>query len=223
MNYPTVESVMTAPAITATPDTGFKHIARTLVDYGISALPVVDRTGALVGVVSEADLMSKEELRTEMEQRPLIQFGPYRRRRQKASADTAAGLMTTPVVTISEHESVVQAAKTLSRAGVRRLFVVDDDGKLTGVVARRDVLRVFLEPDNQIRDTVVRQVLQRVLWADLSMVRAEVSGGVVTLVGRLDRHSEVLRATRVTRALPGVVDVINNLTYDLDDVDAGTA
>jgi CBS domain-containing protein len=222
MKYPTVESVMTAPAITTSPGTPFKHLVTTLTDYGISALPVVE-AGRLVGVVSEADLMRKEELRNELDRAPLIQLGKHRVHRRKARAGTAAELMTSPVVTITRQATVVQAANLLTQANVRRLFVVDDDGRLAGVLARRDVLRLFLRQDEEIRELVERDVLRRVLWADLTTVRVEVTDGVVTLTGRLDRRSEVLRATRVTRALPGVVEVVNTLTYDLDDIDPGTA
>jgi osmotically-inducible protein OsmY len=106
---------------------------------------------------------------------------------------------------------------------VRRLFVVGPDGKLVGVVARRDMLRVFLRSDEQIRADVASEVLDRELWAGQRAIQVEVADGVVTLTGQFERRSEAEIAARLTATRPGVVGVVDQLTYEWDDIAAARA
>lgn len=210
-SYPTVRSVMTAPVVTVPPDAPFKKIARTLADHHISAVPVVDAAGHVTGVVSEADLIHKEEMRGGLDE----VLTTHRVRSRKAYAGTAARLMTSPVITISADASVEDAATKLGRAGVRRLFVVEGDNRLTGVLARSDVLRLFLVPDEEIRERVVQALPEG--------VTTTVAEGVVTLGGRVARRSQALAAIRIAWALPGVVGVAGAVEHEVDDVDPGVA
>jgi len=212
MSYPTVRSVMTTPVVAVTPDASFKEIARTLAEYRISAVPVVDSAGRVTGVVSEADLMRKEEMRGGFEQ---VLPTTHRVRSSKAHAGTARRLMSSPVITIGPDASVEDAASKLGRADVRRLFVVEGDGKLTGVLSRADVLRLYLVPDEAIRD--------RVLRAEPQGVSATVDDGVVKLGGRVERRSQALAAIRIAWALPGVVGVTGSVEHEVDDVAPGGA
>jgi CBS domain-containing protein len=102
---------------------------------------------------------------------------------------------------------------------VKRLPVVDDAGRVIGIVSRRDLVRLFARPDEAIRDDVVNEVLQG-LWIESSTVDVQVSAGVVRLTGRLDRTSTTQILIRATRAVPGVVDVIDQLSADFDDTKA---
>lgn len=135
----TVADVMTQDVMRVAPDTPYKDIVDFLVGEAISALPVVDARGALVGVVSEADLLCKQEFHG-------VDRAPSGRRARtkwrRATASTARDLMSGPVVTIPPDIMVTEAAQWLSRSGLRRLFVVDGD-RLVGVLARRDILRGF--------------------------------------------------------------------------------
>ncbi len=210
--YPTVRSVMTSPVVAVTPDAPFKEITRTLAEYRISAVPVIDGTGRLAGVVSEADLIRKEEMRGGFEQ---VLDATHRVRSRKAVAGTAARLMTSPVITIGADASVEDAASKLGRADVRRLFVVEGDGRLIGVLSRADVLRLFLAPDEVIRD--------RALRALPAGVTATVEEGVVNLGGHVERRSQALAAIRIAWAMPGVVGVTGAVQHDLDDVKPGVA
>ena len=212
MKYPTVGSVMTTPVITVSPDTPFKQIARTLAEHRISAVPVVDAAGRVTGVVSEADLMVKEAMRGGLDQ---VLTTIHRVRSRKAHASTAELLMTAPAVTIGPDASVEDAASKLARANIRRLFVVEGDGKLTGVLARTDVLRLFLVDDDEIRDQVLKAVPDG--------VGATVAEGLVTLSGRVQRRSQALAAVRIAWALPGVVGVAGSVEHQVDDVDPGVA
>jgi CBS domain-containing protein len=212
MKYPTVGSVMTTPVITVSPDTPFKQIVRTLAEHRISAVPVVDEAGRVTGVVSEADLTRKEEMRGGLDQ---MLTTVHLARSRKARAGTAERLMTTPVVTIGPDASVGDAASKLARADIRRLFVVEGDGKLTGVLARTDVLRLFLVDDDEIRDQVLKAVPDG--------AGVTVAEGVVTLGGRVQRRSQALAAIRIAWALPGVVAMAGSVEHQVDDVYPGVA
>jgi CBS domain-containing protein len=212
MSYPTVRAVMTTPVIAVTADAPFKEIARTLAEHRISAVPVVDAAGRVTGVVSEADLLHKEEMRGGLDQ--VLSTG-YQLRSRKAHAGTAERLMSSPVITIGPDATVEDAASKLGRASVRRLFVVSGDGRLIGVLSRADVLRLFLVPDDVIRD--------RVLRALPAGVTATVDEGVVNLGGCVPRRSQAIAAIRIAWALPGVVGVTGAIQHEVDDVHPGVA
>jgi CBS domain-containing protein len=217
MREPTVASLMTREVITAEVESSFKDLVQLLEDNGISAVPVLDG-GYPVGVVSEADLMPKEEFRGGTEEAP----GVFARRAEKhrweqASGLTARDVMTSPVKSVSPDTSASAAARELAAAGVRRLFVMDDDGALVGVLSRRDVLKLFVREDDELRTTIREEIFGRTLWVDPDGVDVEVSEGVVTLQGQLERESEVAIADHLVRALPGVVDVQNRLRPEWDD------
>jgi CBS domain-containing protein len=122
--------------------------------------------------------------------------------------------MTSPVLAVSPTESLIHATprRELSRRGVRRLFVLDN-GKLVGVVSRRDLLKVFLRSDKDIREEIRREVFTRALSADVESIAVTVQWGVVTMVGRLERRSEIEIAGRLVPGIPGVVETRNRLDY----------
>jgi len=208
----TVSEVMTGDPITVSPDTCYKRIATLLAKRRISAVPVVDESGAPIGVVSETDLLARLRVA-----RPAL-FAGHRARtdRRKANAENAGELMSAPVVTIDAGASVAAAATLLSEKNVRRLFVVDA-GKLVGVVSRRDMLATFRRPDEEIRDEIETEVLAGGLGVSPGKASVTVVDGVVTLLGRLDNHGAVERAGVLVREVPGVVEVRNRLDFVWDD------
>jgi CBS domain-containing protein len=109
------------------------------------------------------------------------------------------------------------AAKLLARHGIKRLPVVDDQRRLVGIVSRSDLLRLFLRDDEAIHREIVDDVLLRALWIEPTTVLVNVRDGIVTLTGQLERKSLRPLVIRLTRTVPGVVDVVSRLTYDLDD------
>ncbi|MEV8438699.1 CBS domain-containing protein [Actinosynnema sp. NPDC051121] len=220
MREPEVASLMTREVVKVGVDAQFKEVAAILTDGGFSAVPVVDTDGRPVGVVSEADLLPKQEYRGGTEPGPsAFARRDTKQRWRQAHGVTAADVMTTPVVTTGPDEPASAAAHKLAVEGVRRLFVVDTDGRLLGVLSRRDLLKVFLRSDEDLRRTIIRDVMQRTLWVEPTAVEVEVVDGVVTLRGSIDRRSEADIAYRLTRAMPGVVDVHNHLSYGWDDTD----
>jgi CBS-domain-containing membrane protein len=213
-----VASVMTHDVVAVTEEARFVDIVRLMARHEVSALPVLDAAGLVVGIVSEADLLRKEEFQEE-EQEGGHWFERRRHRvaRAKAAGRTAAELMTAPAVTIDPEATVPLAAKLLARHGIKRLPVVDEQGKLVGIVSRADLLRMFLRDDEEIRDEVSEEVLLHGLWIDPRTVVVIVRDGIVTLEGQLERKSLIEMAVHLTRMVPGVVDVISRLTFELDD------
>nr|WP_107469577.1 CBS domain-containing protein [Streptomyces mangrovisoli] len=200
-----VSDVMTPAVATVGRDAPFKEIVRALQEHAVSALPVLDDAGRVAGIVSEADLLPKEEFRD---------ADPDRRTQlrrltdlAKAGSVTAGELMTSPALTVPPDATLARAARAMARARVKRLPVVDESGGLVGIVSRGDLLKVFLRPDDDIAEQVRREVVAYLLPAPASAVRVEVREGVVHLSGRVRDTSLVTVATRLVRAVEGVVDV----------------
>ncbi|MGY6022622.1 CBS domain-containing protein [Streptomyces spinosirectus] len=201
----TVSDVMTRTVVALGRRATFKEIVKTMQKWGVSAMPVVEGETHVVGIVSEADLLPKEEFRD----------GDPDRRTQlrrladlmKAGAVTAEELMTSPAVTVAEDATLSQAARTMALKKIKRLPVVDGAGVLRGIVSRADLLKVFLRGDEdiaaEVRDTVVADLFP----AGPEQIRVEVREGVVRLTGRIADTTLVPAAARLVRAVEGVVDV----------------
>lgn len=215
----TVRQVMTPREriVTALPETPFKELAARLRDAAISAVPVVDAEDRVVGVVSEADLLVKQEIH-----RPLDEASPPKRLKpadgRRAEARRAADLMTSPPITVPASAPIGEAARVMHARGVKRLPVVDTEGHLLGIVSRRDLLRVFARDDQEIADELGRE-LREFLWLDPAEVAVDVRDGVVRLVGRVETSSLAQLAGRLARGVAGVVGVRNELTWARDDHD----
>ncbi|MGW5128672.1 CBS domain-containing protein [Streptomyces sp. NPDC004069] len=207
----TVGDVMTPTVVALAGGAMFKEIVRTMEQWGVSAMPVLDGRGRVLGVVSEADLLRKEELR---DNDPALPGGPPRpvagSRSAKARAVTAEELMNTPAVTVHPAAPLGRAARLMARHGVKRLPVVGDDGVLVGIVSRSDLLKVFLRGDDDIAGEVRRRVVAAGFLTE--SVGVAVREGVVTLTGRVPDASRVPLAIRLARGVEGVVDVRCDLT-----------
>ncbi|MEV6291428.1 CBS domain-containing protein [Streptomyces sp. NPDC051896] len=222
MKHDKVGSVMATDVVRASYGTPFKELARLLAHHRISGLPVVDEDEKVIGVISETDLMARQA-ETPDPYAPKRRFRAValtrggRRRAAKAAARTAGQLMTEPPVTVRAEDTIVEAARTMAQRRVERLPVVDEEDRLVGIVTRRDLLQVFLRPDTRIRDEVVEEVLVRALWLPPQSIDVSVVEGVVTLAGQMERKSETEIAVSMTKQIDGVVAVVDNLTYRLDD------
>ncbi|BCJ49389.1 hypothetical protein Asp14428_08640 [Actinoplanes sp. NBRC 14428] len=211
-----VDDVMTKDVVAVREDTPYREVVDLLISRRVSAVPVVTAGGRVVGLVSEADLLHKVEAAGE--DRPRIFEGRRRRAaRVKAGARTAGDVMTAPVVTTPPSLSVAAAARRMQHEHVKRLPVQDDHGHLIGIVTRSDLLRVHLRTDAEIRRDVVDEVLRDALALRDGTVRVESADGVVSLSGRVHFRSSAERVVRLTRRVPGVVDVADGLSYEVDD------
>ncbi|MGC1211594.1 MAG: CBS domain-containing protein [Micromonospora sp.] len=212
-----VGDVMTRDVATVGEETPYRQIVDVLIRRGISAVPVVDNFRRVLGVVSEADLLHKIERSGHPDERRVFEGRRRRTAREKADALAAKDLMTAPAVTTQAEASLPSAARLMDKEAVKRLPVLDDLGRLVGIVTRSDLLRVHLRTDAEIREDVVQEVLRRVLAVRDGLVTVQVRGGEVTLDGRLDRRTAVELAGRLAAQVSGVVQVHNAIGYDVDD------
>jgi CBS domain-containing protein len=150
-----VRDMMTTEVVTVELSTPFKEIVARLAERRVSAAPVLDSGGRAVGVVSEADLLLKEEHPDPDLDVPLVWSRRRRLERDKAAATVAGELMTAPAVTVPPTATVAEAARRMHAAGVKRLPVVDEEGLLVGIVSRADLLKVFTRPDHAIRREIM--------------------------------------------------------------------
>ncbi|MFF0596368.1 CBS domain-containing protein [Streptomyces antibioticus] len=211
-----VSDLMSTSVVRVRRDTGFKEIAKLLAEYGITAVPVVDDEEHVVGVVSEADLLRKEA--AGLDPAGLLPvLRPRPADRAKAEATIAQGLMNSPAVTARPEWTAVEAAQVMERHHVKRLPVVDETGRLVGLVSRADLLRVFLRGDSAIREEISGEVLLRTLGIEPGEVTVHVVDGRVTLRGTLDRKSLVPITVRLCQGVDGVVDVTADLNHHVDD------
>lgn len=216
MRHRIVSELMTTDVVNVRQDATFTEIAKLLAEHGITAVPVVDDTDRPLGVVSEADLLRKETSRLRTTGR-LPTPNPESAERTKADATTAAGLMTSPAVVARPDWTVVEAARAMEQNRVKRLPVVDDSGRLVGVISRADLLRVFLRGDRAIREEITGDVLMRTLGIPPTTVTAHVVDGRVTLRGVVERKSAIPVALRLCHGVDGVVDVSEHLDFKVDD------
>ncbi|MDW3847773.1 CBS domain-containing protein [Micromonospora sp. BRA006-A] len=212
-----VQDVMTRDVASVREGTEYREIVDVLTGRHVTAAPVVDETGRVLGVVSEADLMYKVEFLGQPRERRILPDRHRREARAKAGATLAADLMTAPPVTITPDATIVEAARLMDARGVKRLPVVNDLGRLVGIVTRGDLLKVHLRPDAGIRRDVVEEVLWRSLGVRDGVVDVTVGRGVVTLTGQVERRSTAQLAVRLAGQVSGVVEVVDALGYAIDD------
>ena len=205
----TVKDVMTAEVVAVRRETTFKEMAAVLRRYRVSALPVVDDAGRVIGVVSEADLLAKEALSDPGVAAELL----HRKDVRKAEGLTAGDLMTRPPVTAAPEDPVEQAARMMHFMRVKRLPVVNSGGQLVGIVSRSDVLAVFDRPDEDIRKDIVDTMLLHEFLIDPRTVKVTVESGVVTMEGCPETTALGHALVRKARHVPGVVAVRDRFTY----------
>ncbi|WP_212911531.1 CBS domain-containing protein [Streptomyces sp. TS71-3] len=200
----TVSDVMTPTAVAVGPRAAYKEMVELMRQWSISALPVLAGEGRVIGVVSEADLLLKEEYRDEEPELSAPGSQAFDEA-AKAAAQYAEDLMTTPAVTVHPDATISEAARTMARLHIKRLPVTDEAGLLQGVVSRGDLLKVFLRTDEEIAAELRETVLPELPPS----ARAEVSvqDGVVTLAGQAQGAALIPLVTRAVRSVEGVVDV----------------
>lgn len=211
-----VADVMTVDPVAVTPATPLKELVDILVEHKISAVPVLGMHGRVLGLVAETDLLRKEELKRDPDVRHSRHM-TYRARRDMATAEIAGELMSTHPVTARADMTVAEAARLMDRHQVTCLPVVDDEEKLLGVVSPRDLLRVFLRPDEELRAQIIREVLVGYLGTNPALVQVDVTEGVVKMTGELERKSMLSLVLPVTRAVDGVIDAVGEFSYAIDD------
>jgi CBS domain-containing protein len=198
-----VKDVMTTRVVAVRKDATFKEMAALLGEYRVSAFPVIDEDDKVIGVVSEADLLSREALVAAIGA-GAEEFG---------NGVTAAGLMSKPPVVVTPYEPVTSAARLMYNARVKRLPVVGANGELVGIVSRADVLSVYSRPDEEIHREIVENVILNGFFADPDRFGVSVSSGVVTLEGHPETTARGRDIVAETWHVEGVVAVRDRMTY----------
>ena len=211
---PTVKDVMTSRVVSVTRGASFRAMAAALREYRVSAFPVLDDDGKVIGVVSEADMLVKEALDSEPDGMPGMIAGLLRRKEhEKARGTTAGDLMTSPAVTVTPDDTLERAARLMYTRKVKRLPVVDAIGHLVGIIGRADLLAVFDRPDEEIRREILDQVIRRDLRTDPATFSAVVKDGIVTLEGVAETVEFGGDLVQRVRHVQGVVAVRDRLSY----------
>lgn len=204
-----VADLMTVDVVSATPDQPLKAAARELGARGVSGLPVLDATGVVVGVLSEADILAKE-VDGRRESHALLRFLEGPPIDDRFDAVTVGEAMSAPPIVIAPERRIAEAASLMLTEGINRLPVVDGDGRLVGIVTRADLVRAFARDDA----SVAREILQAArddLWLDPARISIAVVDGVVTLGGELDTEAEERALVATARRVPGVVEVVSTV------------
>jgi CBS-domain-containing membrane protein len=206
-----VKDVMSTHVAAVLKHATFKDIAFVLREQRVSAFPVVDDDNRVIGVVSEADLLTKEALQ---DVAPSVFGGMARHQDQtKAEAVSAVDLMTSPAVTVGPYETVAHAAQLMYSRHVKRLPVVSQDGTLIGIITRSDILAVYDRDDADIREEIIRKVILEKFSCDPDQFRLTVANGIVTIAGTPETAMVGHEIVADARHVEGVVAVRDRLTY----------
>ena len=206
-----VKDVMSTHVIAVGEGAPYKEIATRLREHRVSAFPVIDADNKVIGVVSEADLLTKEALGSDI---PGVLHSLTRHRDlTRAAAVTAADLMTKPAVTIGPNEPVTRAARLMFNRRVKRLPVTDRDGRLVGIVTRSDVLSVYSRPDADIHREIIQDLILDTYLCDPAKFSVVVKDGIVTIEGTPETVSVGHDIVNDVKHVEGVVAVRDRLSY----------
>jgi CBS domain-containing protein len=222
----TVRDVMTTQVITFRPETPLHDVASQLIGARISGAPVVADDGTLLGVVSEADILIKEQGSDAIPRRRLARVrgesAATKAATLKVAATNAGEAMTTPAITIREGASIAEAARIMTEHHINRLPVVAH-GRLVGIVTRADLVRTFVRTDAELVEIIREEVLWRSMWVNPVGFDIHVAGGHVRIRGHVDRRSTADLIASVVAMVPGVLDVTSDISYELDDQELRSA
>ncbi|WP_405682273.1 CBS domain-containing protein [Streptomyces sp. NBC_00057] len=205
-----VRDVMDVPAASVHGDMPFLDIARSLTREHVGSLPVVDADDRVMGVVSESDLLAKAAVEASGYEPGPIGRLRERRLHDKARAETAETLMTTPAVTVFPDSTVAEATWLVSLSRLKRLPVTDHEGRLIGVVHRNALLNALIRDDAGIREEIESRILAEDFPAARNTVEVTVRNGVVDVSGRM-AEADVPCLLADIKDIDDVTEVIDHL------------
>ena len=220
-----VKDIMTSPVVSIEPDTSVTQAIRIMLQRHISGLPVVDKDGRLVGVVTEGDLLRRVETGTERKRPRWLEFlvGPGRLADEytRAHGRKVLDVMTADPATVTEDTSLEEVVKLMEKRRIKRVPVLKD-GRIVGIVSRANLLHTLagvarevkpaLASDQAIREQLLAE-LARQAWAPVAMIDIVVRNGVVELWGTVTDERE-RQAIKVAAAnIPGVKEVNDHLAW----------
>jgi len=197
-----VVDLMTTDVITVSRETGIRDAARLMFRNRVSGLPVISPDGTLCGIITEADFLRLEVQRYEG---------------VDGLGETVGEVMSSGVVTTGPETEVYDAARTMTAQDIKRLPVIDADGRLLGIISRADIVSIFTRPDDVIEDEIREDLILRVLFIDPGQMDVRVSRGVVTFTGVVATRNEARLLAELASRLDGVLHVESRLTWEGDE------
>jgi CBS domain-containing protein len=216
--------VMVSPVITVKPSSSVKEVAKTLLEKRISAVPVVDDQGKLVGIVSEGDLLHRSEAGTERRHswwlRALMVDAGLAAEYIKAHSGKVADVMTRDVVTAAPDTPLHVIANLLEKHSIKRVPIVKDS-QLVGIVSRANIIQAVASigkgPEIPLSDTAIRDKLIAHLkgqaWAHTSLLNITVNDGVVDVWGLTGSETERKAIRTAAESISGVRVVNDHLVH----------
>jgi CBS domain-containing protein len=214
-----VRDVMTRGVVTISPDRAVKDAAGMLLEHGIGGLVVVDDAGVVRGVISESDFLPKGRGPSRRRHLGLVRRPSATKRAEHAriTARTVADAMSSPAITIDADRPVAEAATRMLDRGVTRLPVMDN-GRMVGIVSRSNLLRAFVVPDQRLAEDIRNDLIGRTMLLNPLSFDVDVTDGVVSIGGRVERRSMAEDLVRLAWTVPGVVAVDAALAWTVDDI-----
>ena len=217
------QDVMVRNVLTVGPDTSVADAVAMLVKHDISALPVVNPEGSLIGILSEADLLEREELGAEHHYpwwiESLMPASKLAERFAKAHGKRVSEVMSTNVIFASEDTPVSEIAALLETHRIKRVPIIND-GKIVGIVSRSNLMQALAscklaEPksktDRSIRIELLDRLRQQQRWTDFGERNIIVQDGVVHLWGLISSDAERKALAALAEGIPGVVSVCDEM------------
>lgn len=221
--------VMTSTVLTVTPGTPVPEIARMMLERHVSGLAVVDAKGAIVGVVSEGDLIHRPEIETDKPRSGWLRFflsdEDLARSYVKTHGLRAKDIMTRPAETVAPGAALAEVVRVLDAKRIKRVFVVDK-GRLAGVITRADLLRALHArealaakavptTDQEIRANILKAVGEQENWASGTVLNVQVADGVAHIWGQTEYESQRKALLLLVESVPGVKSVEAHLVHRL--------
>jgi CBS domain-containing protein len=222
-----VSDVMTRRVLSVAPDESVEHAVNLMLRHGISGLFVVDAQGTLVGVMTEGDLLRRDELGTERHRpwwlRMLVSPGRQAQDFTRAHGRKVSDIMTPDVISVAASTSLEEVVETMEKQRIKRVAVTEG-GRMVGVVARSDLLRALLsherdrkpaetqEDDRTIRASILA-ALEAASWAPMTTLNVTVANGVVDIWGTITNPDERRAICVMAENVPGVKTVHDHLVY----------
>jgi CBS domain-containing protein len=220
-----VRDIMSPRVISIAPDSGVLEAVRVMLQNHVSGLPVIDRSGALVGVVTEGDFLRRSETGTERKRPRWLEFllGPSRLADEyvRTHSRSVKDVMTPEPITIAEDAGLDEAVQIMESCRIKRLPVMRG-GKVVGIVSRANLLHALVSlaanaPPPAMTDVAIREALlaqfENLTWAPAALVDPVVRDGVVELWGTITEEAQ-REALKVCAAnIPGVKSVVSHLTW----------
>lgn len=222
-----VADVMTRKVLSVSPDETVEHAANLMLRHGISGLFVVDAKDTLVGVLTEGDLLRRDEIGTERHRpwwlRVLVSPGKQALDFTRAHGRKVSDVMSPEVICVTPDTALEEVVETMEKQRIKRVAVTEH-GHMIGVVARSDLLRALLsrereakppqarEDDRSIR-TAILAALEAASWAPMTTLNVTVASGAVDVWGTITNPDERRAICVMAENVPGVKEVHDHLVY----------